>query len=97
MFRLKSTENILMSLLKNRQDIVAAKYGGNFLECVNITKPDEKGRPVKTCELILFAFRNQNEQFLKYAFREAFDGPALYTTEVFSHQIIKEEILLILN
>lgn len=84
LFRFESSENVLMSMLKNRQDMVAANYGNNYRYCVQLKEYDaEKEEEVFTCELLLFAFKNQNEIFLKYAFRDAADGPALFTSSIF--------------
>ena len=66
--------------------MVAATFGKTqeYRYCVNFEEwDDEKESYVLTCELLLFAFRNQNELFLKHAFRDAPEGPALYTSSIF--------------
>ena len=56
MWKLKSTENFLKSLLNNKQDIIAADFGNFYSE--NATE-----------DLLDFALRNENGYFLKHAFR----------------------------
>lgn len=51
-WKLKSTENFLESLLKNRQDVIAAEFGAFYFQ--NATQ-----------DLLKFAINNHNEQFLK--------------------------------
>ena len=55
---LASTEGILESLLRNRQDAIAAATGKFYKQDSEIV------------ELLMFAVDNQNEYFLKYAFRD---------------------------
>lgn len=56
MWKLKSTENFLKSLLKNRQDVIAADFGNFYSE--NATE-----------ELLDYALKNENGFFLKQSFR----------------------------
>ena len=66
-WELKSNENILQSLLINGKDMMAANYGHTQQQHANDG-------------LLKFAIDNENEVFLKYAFRyEVFDGAILCT------------------
>lgn len=71
-WRLNSSENILKSLLINRFDKIAALHGDS-----RYVDGD------KDQEVFLFALQNENEQFLKYSFRDHPTNAALYTSDVF--------------
>ena len=66
-----------MSLLTNRQDVIAADH--NFLK---------KYTHDLTSELFVFAIRNQNEQFLKFTLSKSLLGGAY-----FHHPRVQNEIL----
>ena len=55
-WKIKSTENILKSMLSNNMDVVAIEFALFYID--NTDK-----------DLMIFALDNYNEKFLKYAFR----------------------------
>lgn len=64
-WRLKSSENFLLAMLINRQDVIACDYVHFFLRDAKV-------------ELFQFALRNQNEHFLKFALNEAIFGANVF-------------------
>lgn len=63
-WRLRTTENLLKSLLKHHMDVVANEVAIFYI--------DDAGE-----DLLLFALRNFNEIFLKYALRTSIIGSNL--------------------
>ena len=72
-----TSENFLMSLLINRQDVIAADP--RFIKYFELDL---------TIELLIFSIRNQNEMFLRYALSKSL-LPQLY----FIDEGVQEEIL----
>lgn len=64
-WRLKSSENFLLAMLINRQDVIACDFANYFLRDTKV-------------ELFQFALRNQNEIFLKFALNEALFGASVF-------------------
>ena len=74
---LKSSENFLLSLLINRQDVIATDE-----DFIKLYQQDA------TFDLMVFAIRNQNEVFLKFALSDSIFG-----SDFFENQKVREEIL----
>jgi hypothetical protein len=74
-WRLDSTENFLMAMLINRQDVIACDFANYFL-----TDCNEK--------LFRFALRNQNEIFLKYALNEALFSEQMFQVKEIREEIM---------
>jgi hypothetical protein len=60
-WKLVSSENFMLAMLINRQDVIACDFANYFLHDINV-------------KLFQFALRNQNEVFLKYALNTALFG-----------------------
>lgn len=87
-WEINSTENILKSLLINRFDKIAALYGDHrYVE-------DEY---YKTQEVFLFALENENEQFLKYSFRDHPTNKALFSSDVFKSTELVSPVRVLLD
>lgn len=69
-FSIFTSENFIMSLLINRQDVIAADHR-HIKEYVHDLTP----------ELMVFAIRNQNEQFLRFALFHSLLGAQLFEKE----------------
>jgi hypothetical protein len=74
-WRLKSSENFLMAMLMNRQDVIACEYANYYLR-------DAKKK------LFRFALRNQNEIFLKYALNNSIFGESLFKQEKIKKELM---------
>lgn len=82
-WKLQSSENFLLAMLANQQDIIAIDYGKYYLQCAKYTDGEE---------LLLFALNNSNEYFLKHAFRNV-----IFDSQLLNKQNIVDEIIRILN
>lgn len=75
-WKFSSTENILLSFLKNRQDMVAAEFSHYYVNCASE-------------HLLVFCMENQNEVFLKHAFNKSFFVGSTLATDNMIEEIMK--------
>lgn len=78
-YGIQTSENFIMSLLLNRQDAIASD--NKFLKQYS-NDLDE--------QLFIFAIRNQNEQFLRYALFNSLIGADLFLSENVRKEILDQ-------